>query len=66
MYGDEASDHARVWKVYRDQAKEHDDKLLAGWHGSLDILLIFVRGCHLVLRHADEKVECSLRCSRPS
>lgn len=41
--GDEASDHARVWKVYRDQAKEHDEKLLDGWNKTLDILLIFVR-----------------------
>ncbi|KZV80417.1 hypothetical protein EXIGLDRAFT_568819, partial [Exidia glandulosa HHB12029] len=29
------------WKVYRDEATQHDDAMLDGWHKTLDILLIF-------------------------
>ncbi|KZV89696.1 hypothetical protein EXIGLDRAFT_617875, partial [Exidia glandulosa HHB12029] len=40
-FGSEADDAARVWKVYRAQATLHDNALLEGWNGTLDILLIF-------------------------
>lgn len=43
-YGEEMADTARVWKVYRDEATEHDKALMDGWNRTLDILLIFVRG----------------------
>ncbi|KAH7097505.1 hypothetical protein BKA62DRAFT_623816, partial [Auriculariales sp. MPI-PUGE-AT-0066] len=40
-FGEEASDHARVWKVYRDRATERDESRVEGWNKTLDILLIF-------------------------
>ncbi|KZV85191.1 hypothetical protein EXIGLDRAFT_753431 [Exidia glandulosa HHB12029] len=40
-YGEEMSDTARVWTVYRDQASEYDERHVDGWNKTLDILLIF-------------------------
>ncbi|KZW03723.1 hypothetical protein EXIGLDRAFT_599714, partial [Exidia glandulosa HHB12029] len=34
-------DGARVWRVYREEAKMYDNTLLEGWSSTLDILLIF-------------------------
>ena len=42
LYGQEASDNARVWQVYCDESGEHDMAMLEGWNKTLDILLIFV------------------------
>ncbi|KZV90725.1 hypothetical protein EXIGLDRAFT_616544, partial [Exidia glandulosa HHB12029] len=39
--GQELADNARVWKVYRDEAIQHDDGLLKGWNNTIDILLTF-------------------------
>ncbi|KZV90718.1 hypothetical protein EXIGLDRAFT_648927, partial [Exidia glandulosa HHB12029] len=39
--GQELADNARVWKVYRDEAIQHDDGLLDGWNNTIDILLTF-------------------------
>jgi len=41
-FGDEANDNARVWRLYHDRADEQDQDRLAGWHDTLNILLIFV------------------------
>lgn len=43
-FGEEASDGARVWKLYRDRANEQDHDKIDGWNKTLDILLIFVSG----------------------
>ncbi|EJD40751.1 hypothetical protein AURDEDRAFT_69726 [Auricularia subglabra TFB-10046 SS5] len=32
---------ARIWSIYRDEATEHDNRLIDAWNRSLDILLIF-------------------------
>ena len=42
-YGEEASENARVWKLYRNRASELDNDQIEGWNKTLDILLIFVR-----------------------
>ncbi|KZV89315.1 hypothetical protein EXIGLDRAFT_149025 [Exidia glandulosa HHB12029] len=39
--GQELADNARVWKVYRDEAIQHDDVVLSGWNNTIDILLTF-------------------------
>ncbi|KZV80822.1 hypothetical protein EXIGLDRAFT_659114, partial [Exidia glandulosa HHB12029] len=39
--GQELAENARVWKVYRDEAIQHDDGVLAGWNNTIDILLTF-------------------------
>ncbi|KZW03790.1 hypothetical protein EXIGLDRAFT_715840, partial [Exidia glandulosa HHB12029] len=39
--GHEMDDGARVWRVYREEAKMYDNTLLEGWSSTLDILLIF-------------------------
>ncbi|KZV80673.1 hypothetical protein EXIGLDRAFT_780661 [Exidia glandulosa HHB12029] len=41
IIGSELEEAARVWKVYRKEAKAFDDVLLDGWSTTLDILLIF-------------------------
>ena len=41
-FGEEATDNARIWKVYRDRAQAEDQDLLEGWNNTLNILLIFV------------------------
>ncbi|KZW02475.1 hypothetical protein EXIGLDRAFT_829353 [Exidia glandulosa HHB12029] len=40
-FGKEMEASARVWKVFKDEATNHDKTLLAGWNKTLDILLIF-------------------------
>jgi hypothetical protein len=45
-FGEEASDNARVWRIYQDRAKERDEDQIDGWNKTLDILLIFVSTCH--------------------
>ncbi|KZV89301.1 hypothetical protein EXIGLDRAFT_580085, partial [Exidia glandulosa HHB12029] len=32
---------ARVWKVYRDEAIQHDDGMLQAWNNTINILLTF-------------------------
>ncbi|KZV98328.1 hypothetical protein EXIGLDRAFT_313627 [Exidia glandulosa HHB12029] len=39
--GKEMEDNARVWKVYRGEAIEHDKAQLDGWNSTLNVLLIF-------------------------
>jgi hypothetical protein len=40
--GKEASENARVWKVYLDEAEAFDDEMLRGFRDTLDALLVFV------------------------
>ncbi|KAH7096217.1 hypothetical protein BKA62DRAFT_745128 [Auriculariales sp. MPI-PUGE-AT-0066] len=40
-FGDEASDNARVWNVYRDSAIETDNELLGRWNEALTAILVF-------------------------
>lgn len=42
-FGEEMSDNARVWKVYRDLATAHDESMLQGWHETLNIVMLSVR-----------------------
>ncbi|KAF5340832.1 hypothetical protein D9758_017062 [Tetrapyrgos nigripes] len=39
--GKEASENARVWKVYLDEAEAFDDEMLKGFRDTLDALLVF-------------------------
>ncbi|KZV91435.1 hypothetical protein EXIGLDRAFT_615673, partial [Exidia glandulosa HHB12029] len=39
--GHELDDTARVWKVYRGEAIDHDDALLKTWNETVNILLTF-------------------------
>ncbi|KZV89272.1 hypothetical protein EXIGLDRAFT_751246, partial [Exidia glandulosa HHB12029] len=39
--GQELDDTARVWKVYRDEAIQHDDGMLQAWNNTINILLTF-------------------------
>ena len=41
-FGEEASDNARVWKLYRDRVSGRDDDQIESWNKTIDILLIFV------------------------
>lgn len=41
--GEEATDNARVWKIYRARMTERDQTTIDGWNKALDILLLFVR-----------------------
>ncbi|EJD54678.1 hypothetical protein AURDEDRAFT_156456 [Auricularia subglabra TFB-10046 SS5] len=40
-WGEEVSDNARVWKLYRDQLDTADKGMLETWNKTLDVLLIF-------------------------
>ncbi|KAH7092756.1 hypothetical protein BKA62DRAFT_785934 [Auriculariales sp. MPI-PUGE-AT-0066] len=40
-FGDEASENARVWKVYRDRVTDLDSDLIEGWKDTLNFLLVF-------------------------
>ncbi|KAH7102414.1 hypothetical protein BKA62DRAFT_700296 [Auriculariales sp. MPI-PUGE-AT-0066] len=40
-FGEEASENARVWRVYRERAAHGDNDLIGGWNKTLDVLLIF-------------------------
>jgi len=42
-FGEEASERARVWNVYRDRVKDIDEDMLEGWDETLNVLLLFVR-----------------------
>ena len=42
-YGEELGPTARVWRVYLDESREIDAEMVAGFHGTLDVLLVFVR-----------------------
>ena len=42
-WGEEASENARVWKLYRDERSNADRNMLDTWNKTLDVLLIFVR-----------------------
>jgi hypothetical protein len=42
-YNEEMENNARVWRVYNDEADRIDAEMVAGWRGTLDTLLIFVR-----------------------
>ncbi|KAH7103549.1 hypothetical protein BKA62DRAFT_45280 [Auriculariales sp. MPI-PUGE-AT-0066] len=39
--GEEASENARVWSIYRDRSRETDQDIVKGWNGMLDVLLMF-------------------------
>ncbi|KAH7090863.1 hypothetical protein BKA62DRAFT_98793 [Auriculariales sp. MPI-PUGE-AT-0066] len=39
--GEESSDNARVWRIYRNRATEKDEDIIDGWNKTLDVLLIF-------------------------
>ena len=43
-YGEELSKDARVWSVYNDEAQIVDGEMVKGLNGTLDVLLVFVRG----------------------
>ncbi|KAL1751345.1 hypothetical protein FB107DRAFT_222249 [Schizophyllum commune] len=40
-YGEELGPTARVWRVYLDESREVDAEMVAGFHGTLDVLLVF-------------------------
>ncbi|KZV89295.1 hypothetical protein EXIGLDRAFT_771877 [Exidia glandulosa HHB12029] len=41
QFGQELDANARVWKVYRDEAIQHDDGMLQAWNNTINILLTF-------------------------
>lgn len=47
-HGQELDDNAPVWKAYQDEATKHDQTMIDGWSGDMDILLVFVRDIHYV------------------
>jgi hypothetical protein len=49
-FGEEFSENARLWKVYKDEAEKSDGDKLALWNQTLDVLLLFVS--HLFRRLA--------------
>ena len=40
--GEELTPDAGIWQMYVEEAKEHDDELVAGKNKTLDTMLIFV------------------------
>ncbi|KAK7445073.1 hypothetical protein VKT23_014935 [Stygiomarasmius scandens] len=40
-YGQEASEDARIWKVYLDEAEAYDDEMLKGFRDTINSLLVF-------------------------
>ena len=48
--GEETSENARVWRIYRDRANDEDQDVIDGWNKTLDVLLIFVRA--VIIRSA--------------
>jgi hypothetical protein len=67
--GQEMSDNARVWKIYRDEAIEFDNENIGEWHKTIDWLLIFVRlisriKCTLAHRQSCRLVSSLLRLLR--
>jgi hypothetical protein len=59
-------DHARVWRVYNAEADRIDAEMVAGWRGTLDTLLIFVRIDALTANHRNDNdiLGWSLLCRR--
>ena len=41
--GEEASDNARVWRVYQDRMNAMDEDTISAWNDSINFLLVFVR-----------------------
>ncbi|KAH7096300.1 hypothetical protein BKA62DRAFT_822751, partial [Auriculariales sp. MPI-PUGE-AT-0066] len=41
IFGDEASDNARVWRAYRATVTQMDKDLVTGWNETLTVLLVF-------------------------
>ncbi|KAH8822339.1 hypothetical protein DL96DRAFT_1819845 [Flagelloscypha sp. PMI_526] len=41
MPGEEASENARVWMIYNDEAEIYDDGMLSGFRDTIDSLLVF-------------------------
>lgn len=41
--GQESAEHARVWKVYREEMSKQEAVKLDGWNRLFDVLLTFVR-----------------------
>ena len=58
--GQELAENARVWKVYREEAIQHDDGVLSGWNNTIDILLTFVCSRVLVTIPPDDEVGWSV------
>lgn len=44
--GEEMSEHARIWKIYNDEAAKFDSTLIEGWNRAMDVLLVFVSEIH--------------------
>jgi len=40
--GSEATDNARVWRVYRDRVNDMDADTISGWNDTINFLLVFV------------------------
>jgi hypothetical protein len=40
--GQELAPDATIWRLYLEEADEHDQELVKGRHASLDMLLLFV------------------------
>ena len=41
-FGQEAGENGRVWKIYKESMKQHDDASFEAWKDTLDVLLVFV------------------------
>ncbi|KAG8682985.1 hypothetical protein FRC09_016373, partial [Ceratobasidium sp. 395] len=39
--GQELDNEATIWKIYREEADEHDQELARGQHANLDVMLLF-------------------------
>ncbi|KAF5338298.1 hypothetical protein D9758_015768 [Tetrapyrgos nigripes] len=57
--GKEASENARVWKVYLDEAETFDDEMLKGFRDTLDALLVFIL---LKIRWGNLGFQPALKC----
>ena len=47
--GEEASDNARVWRVYQDRMNAMDEDTISAWNDSINFLLVFVRANRHIL-----------------
>ena len=65
-YMEEMGDHARVWRVYNDEADKLDEDMVTGWKSTLDTLLIFVRILAHCLKYRAERRVARLVYSLPS
>ena len=47
--GSEASEHARIWHLYNEEAAKIDQALIDGCNRGIDGLLVFVSASHVYL-----------------